>query len=100
MIDMVYIDVSYVAGTKQGSEGLLVLIILFMILLAGIFSAIYGLGEGGFGFLAFFVIFISFAWSYFNVFTAVPYTYEMQHYAIIALIVIASIDQLIVLLKR
>lgn len=93
-------DVSVVAGTKRGGEGLLVLIILCMILLVGIFFDIFALGEGGLGFPAFFMVFVSIAWSYFNVFTSIPYTYEVQHYAIIALLILASIDQIAVFTKR
>ena len=95
MINSFFADVSVVAGTKRGGEGLLVLIILFMILLVGIFIDIFSLGEGGFGFPAFFVVLVSIAWCYFNGFASIPYTYEMQHYSIIALLIMASIDQIV-----
>lgn len=100
LIASVQKDVEAVSGTKRGGEGLITLVVLFIILILGILFAIYGLGESEIGFFAFFILMISLAWSYFNVFASIPYTQQMQRCAIGALIIIALVDQIILFVRK
>ena len=75
-------DISVVAGTRRGGDGLITLIVLFMILCVGLMFAMHE-QESGTGFLSFFVLIISLAWSYLNTFANIPYTIHevpFEHY--------------------
>ena len=100
LVNSVWNDVNVVAGTRQGYEGLIVLLVLAIVMLLAFVSAFYSLGDTHTGILGFFVMFISVAWLYFNGFARIPYTYEMTRYSLIIMIVLAVIDQIILLIKK
>lgn len=96
-INSVNSDVSVVLGTQQGGESLITMIVLFMILLLGLMFAVFGMKESLTGFLAFLILFASIPWSYLDGLHHIPYTNQMRFYSIVILVVLALIDQIILL---
>ena len=93
-------DVRVLAGTKRGGEGLIVLVVLFMILLAGLMFAIFTIGEEVLALLSAFILLVSVSWCYFDVIHHIPHTNDMKKYALVALLIIGIIDQLKLLIKK